>query len=171
MSAETNDARAFLKAFRVSGQITKAAEAAKIDRTRHYRWLKNEKYAAAFKEAYNQVGDMLEEEAIRRAHDGVLEAVFYQGAPVGAIRVYSDGLMLKLLPRFKPEYRTHQAIEISGPQGGPIPVTNAGLATLTDAELDSLILAAQKLAAAATAEPHEPGGPPEGGDPEKETEN
>jgi hypothetical protein len=95
--------RAFLAAFRLTGSVTRAAEAAGIEKTAHYRWLKHEPYAKAFADACEQFGDTLEGEAIRRANEGVLEGVYYQGAPCGAIRVYSDGLMQFLLKGFKPE--------------------------------------------------------------------
>lgn len=114
LSANGNaKARAFLAAFRLTGSIVRAADAAGVERTIHYRWLKNEKYAAAFHEAYVQWGDMLEGEGIRRAHEGVLEPVFYQGAACGAIRKYSDGILMRMLPRFKPEYALHFSAAVS----------------------------------------------------------
>lgn len=96
-------ARAFLAAFRITGSVVLAAEAVPVDKTMHYRWLRNENYAKAFAGAEAEFGDMLEAAAIARAKDGVLEPVFYKGKPCGAIRVYSDGLMVHLLKRFKPE--------------------------------------------------------------------
>src|SRR5579862_8502519 len=97
-------ARAFLAAYRQTGNITKAAAAAKIDRTLHYRWLKKlAGYEKEFEEAEQELGDVLEAEAIRRANEGTLKPVFYQGSPCGAIREYSDTLMLALLRRFKPK--------------------------------------------------------------------
>lgn len=113
--------RAFLAAFRINGSVVLAAAAAGIEKTIHYRWLKNENYAAAFAAAEAEFGDMLEAAAIGRARDGVLEAVFYQGAPCGAIRKYSDGLMVHLLKRFKPaSYAAKVHTELSGPGGGPV---------------------------------------------------
>lgn len=101
------------------GNITKAAEAAGVERSMHYRWMKVPGYAVAFKAAEDQFGDVLEASAISRANDGVLEPVFYQGAPCGAIRKYSDGLMLALLKRFKPAQYAAKT-EITGPGGGPV---------------------------------------------------
>lgn len=149
MSATAN-ARAFLAAFRLTGNITKAADAAKIERTMHYRWLRSSpSYKKAFTDAHAEVGDMLEGEAIRRANEGVLEPVYYQGVACGAIRVYSDGLMLSLLKAFKPEkYRERVSAEVSGPGGGPIPIAHADLAVLTDEELAQLIAVTAKLEAA-----------------------
>lgn len=112
-------ADAFLAAYRLTASVTEAAKAAKIDRTLHYRWLKNEAYAAAFAEAEREAAETLEDEAVRRATAGVLEPVFYQGRKVGAVRRYSDGLMQFLLRGFKPHKYSAKA-EITGPGGGPI---------------------------------------------------
>jgi hypothetical protein len=146
MSAAAAKARAFLGAFKVSGCITLAAAAVPMDKTLHYRWLKNRNYAADFARAEIEFSDVLEACAIGRAKDGVLEAVFYQGAPCGAIRKYSDGLMLALLKRYKPaQYSTRVSAELSGPGGGPIAVTNPRLAALSDDELRDLIAITEKL--------------------------
>ena len=47
--------------------------------------------------------DMVEEEARRRAVDGVLEPVFYKGEEIGNIRRYSDQLLSQLLKAYKPK--------------------------------------------------------------------
>jgi hypothetical protein len=150
MSAQANaKARAFLAAFKITGSVVLAASAAGVEKTIHYRWLRNESYAKAFAQAEAEFADVLEAAAIARAKDGMLEPVFYQGAPCGAIRKYSDGLMVHLLKRFKPEkYAARVNAELSGPGGGSIPITTPGLAALTDDELAALIATAQKLASA-----------------------
>lgn len=110
-------ARAFLAAYRITGSIVLSAAAAGVEKTIHYRWKKNEAYARDFEEADKEFGDVLEACAIGRAKDGVLEAVFYQGSPCGAIRKYSDGLMVHLLKRFKPnEYaaRVQADVNVTG---------------------------------------------------------
>lgn len=107
-------AHAFLAAFRITGSVVLSATAAGVEKTIHYRWLKNENYARDFAAAETEFADVLEACAIGRAKDGVLEAVFYQGAPCGAIRKYSDGLMLALLKRYKPEkYRALVSAEVN----------------------------------------------------------
>ena len=99
-------ARAFLAAYRESGSITKAAEAAKISRRLHYYWSKESPlYKEAFLEAEIETGDIYEDEAKRRGVEGTLEPVFYKGKPCGAIRRHSDFLLAMILRRFKPEYR------------------------------------------------------------------
>lgn len=110
-------ARAFLAAYRQTASITKAAAAAKIDRTMHYRWLSSESYRTAFKAAQEEAAELLEDEAVRRATEGTLEPVFYQGIKCGAVRRYSDGLMQFLLRGFKPDkYRQsiHADVNVTG---------------------------------------------------------
>jgi hypothetical protein len=139
--------RAFLAAFCVSANFSKAADAAKIKRGSHYRWLRDDpNYAALFEAAKVEAGQTLEDEAIRRAHEGVLEPVFYKGKPAGVIRVYSDSLLQTLLKGFLPEkYRERGSLEVSGPAGGPIALADANLASLDDEELAQLIAVAKKL--------------------------
>lgn len=114
-------ARAFLAAFRLTGSITEAALAARIDRTMHYRWLKSPGYKQAFSNAQIEAGDMLEDVAIKRVREGTLDPVFYQGEKVGARRVYDSGLMQFLLRGLKPQKYSART-EITGPEGGPIEI-------------------------------------------------
>jgi hypothetical protein len=112
-------ARAFLAAYRQTASITKAAAAAKIDRTMHYRWLGNAVYKKAFEAAQDEAAQLLEDEAVRRATEGILEPVFYQGRKCGAVPRYSDGLLQFLLRGFRPQKYSSKA-EITGPGGGPL---------------------------------------------------
>jgi hypothetical protein len=45
----------------------------------------------------------LEDEAVRRAYEGWLKPVFYQGRQCGAVRRYSDKLLMFLLKGWRPE--------------------------------------------------------------------
>lgn len=104
--------------------MTRAAKAVPMDKKLHYRWLKTSSgYAAAFQRARDEFADMLEAEAIRRAREGALEPVFYQGEKVGAVRRFSDGLAMFLLRGFRPERygnKTEIKTEITGAGGGPV---------------------------------------------------
>lgn len=125
-TADAN-ARVFLAAFRKLGNITEAAAKAKIDRGMHYRWLEaSEKYQTAFaaaSEAFAQLRmetvDKIESAALKRARDGVLEPVFYQGEKVGAVRRFPEGTVQFLLRAHKPE-KYGAKTEITGPNGGPL---------------------------------------------------
>jgi hypothetical protein len=89
-----------LQAYADTGIIRRAADVANITRNSHYDWLRtDEHYAAAFREAEEQATDTLEEEARRRAVEGVVEPVgFYRGEHGGTfVRKYSDTLLRFLL--------------------------------------------------------------------------
>ena len=47
--------------------------------------------------------DALEDEAVRRAVEGVIKPVFHQGKRVGTLRVFSDPLLMFLLRARRPE--------------------------------------------------------------------
>lgn len=108
----------FLKAFVVLGMISRAAEQAGINRESHYDWLKRfPEYKAAFDEAYEMAGDLLEDEAFRRAHDGYDKPVFYEGQECGVVREYSDSLMALQLKGRRARFRDKGAIELTGDVG------------------------------------------------------
>jgi hypothetical protein len=160
---------AFLAAFVATASITRAAAAVPIERGMHYRWLSEDpEYLTAFGAAREQAAQTLEDEAVRRAHEGIDEPVVYQGdlcfplettiaedgevitrrssSPL-LIRKYSDGLLQFLLKGFRPEkYRDRGSVEVSGPNGGPIPLTDNRLASLTDEQLASLVAITRQLA-------------------------
>lgn len=137
--------RAFLAAYRLTASLTRAAEAARVQRGLHYRWLEDAEYAAEFERAKEEAAQTLEDEAIRRAHQGVDEPLSYKGqlsyperrasnvetreeitivdtsSPPVAVRKYSDTLLQFLLKGFRPEkYRDRGSVELTGAGGGPI---------------------------------------------------
>ena len=88
---------AFLNAFCLTGNITTAAEAAKIHRSTVYVWQEHdEAFAQAFRVADEMATDALEAEAWRRAVEGVVKEtpVFHNGECVATVveTRYSDGL-------------------------------------------------------------------------------
>ncbi len=115
---------AFLAAFAECGTITRAALAAKVDRTSHTRWLEADpEYAKAFADASDQAADKLEDEARRRAHDGLLRMKFHQGEPIIDPRTqkpyyefdYSDTLLIFLLKGARPtKFRENKDITSGG---------------------------------------------------------
>lgn len=130
--------RALLAAYvENGGQLGKAAEAAGRSRHAHYNWLNvDDTYREAFEAAEIRAGDRLEEEARRRAVEGVRRTVWYQGVPVGEETVYSDTMMAMMLNGAKAEkYRQRVSQEVSGPGGKPIQTQQV---EATDAELDKL---------------------------------
>lgn len=134
--------RAFLAAYNECGNITRAAEIAGVARQTHYDWMSDdEHYAAAFASATEHAADRLEQEARRRAVEGVDEPVFYKGEPCGTIRKYSDTLLIFLLKGVRPEkFRDRYSAEISGPDGAPVQL---------DLDTASLVRKARELASKA----------------------
>lgn len=114
----------FLKWLSKTGNVAASCRKAKVNRSLVYSWRnEDETFAEAWDEALDIAIEMLEEEARRRAQDGVLEPVYYLGAKVGSVRKYSDTLLIFLLKAHRPgKYRDHHSVEHSGPGGKPIAI-------------------------------------------------
>jgi len=111
---------AFLAAIAECGVITRAAAIAGCDRSSHLHWLEvDPDYPAAFHAAMEAATDKLELEARRRAFEGVEEPVFYQGEVCGAVRKYSDTLMMFVLNGYRSD-KFRQRHEHTGANGAPI---------------------------------------------------
>ena len=109
--------KAFLAAFRETGNVRLACKAAKVSRSRHYQWRKEDvEYHEAFDLAKEEAADVLEAEAYRRAVEGVeKQAGWYKGVAGGIVREYSDNLLMFLLKGIRPEkYRERQEVAVSG---------------------------------------------------------
>ncbi len=114
----------------------------------HYRWMKEDSaYPALFAEAKAKAVQSWEDEAVRRANEGVFEPTVWQGqftfpvigfkrdaegrskskpihsrTPYGVMKL-SDRLLEMLLKANKPEvYREPRTVEITGAGGGPIEI-------------------------------------------------
>ena len=82
--------RRFLACFSGCCNVLKASRAAKVARAQHYKWLAEDPtYPVRFREAMRVAVRTLEDEAVRRAHEGVKKLVTYKGKP---IRVQGDYL-------------------------------------------------------------------------------
>jgi hypothetical protein len=114
---------AFLNKFCDLANITKAAKACRVGRRTVYDWLENDKnFKAKFKKARKVAVGVLEDEAHRRAVEGVDKPIFYKGKRVKAkVKEYSDTLLIVLLKANAPKkYRERVQSQVSGPDGGPI---------------------------------------------------
>jgi hypothetical protein len=95
---------AFLAAFAALGNRSRAARAAGVSASLVYAWLKDDPaFEAAYANAAEVAAGLLEDEAVRRAAEGVMEPVFQAGRLVGSIRRYSDTLLQFLLRGAMPE--------------------------------------------------------------------
>ncbi len=111
----------FLEALHNGASISSAAKSAAYGRTSIYQWRKdNPDFAFAWDEAVDCGTDLLEDEALRRAKDGVDEPRFYEGKVCGYVRRYSDTLIIFLLKARRPEkYRDRLVAQHQGADGGP----------------------------------------------------
>ena len=107
--------RAFLAAFRETGNVRLACEVAGVGRSSHYRWReKDPAYREAFDLAREDAADILEAEAFRRAVEGVEEPVgWYKGVAGGTVRRYSDVLLMFQLKALRPE-KYRERVEVRG---------------------------------------------------------
>jgi len=128
----------FLAAFAESCSVQKAARWAGVHRQCHYDWLElDPSYPRRFSEARARAAQTLEDEAVRRAKDGVKKVLFYKGEPIklkdGSIAtevVYSDRLLERLLEANDPERFRHNIQQTN--------ITEMDPSTLTEAQLELL---------------------------------
>ena len=105
--------RAFLAAMANTASVLRAAQIAGMDRDNHYIWKKKDPdYAAAYEIACMRGVDVLEAEAVRRAHEGVTKPIFHGGKRAIDVVQNPDGSIFG--DRLKQEH--------SGPGSTPIPV-------------------------------------------------
>jgi hypothetical protein len=113
----------FLEKFCDLANITRAATATRIGRRTVYDWLENDKdFKVKFKKARKVAVGVLEDEAHRRAVEGIDKAIFYKGKRVKTkVKEYSDTLLIVLLKANAPKkYRERVQSQLTGPDGGPI---------------------------------------------------
>ncbi len=90
--------QAFLAALAETANVLKSSEIAKIARRTAYDWKSaDSEFADAWERALDIGTDALEDEAVRRAVEGIDEPVFYRGKSCGVVRKYSDTLLIFLL--------------------------------------------------------------------------
>lgn len=104
----------FLEAVRQGASITKAADLAGVGRRTAYEWREEDAdFAQAWDDALEAWTDELEDEATRRAHEGVATPHFFKGQVCGHAQRFSDSLMIFMLRARRPEKYRDQ-VEHSG---------------------------------------------------------
>ena len=131
--------KAFLASYAHNGRITKSGIAAQVNWRNHYNWLRDDPiYVQAFEVAKSMAGDFLEDEALRRAVEGIQKPIFYKGEHVDNVTEYSDLLLIVALKGAKPEkYRENARLQVEG----DITVTVADRTRLANERLSRLRLA------------------------------
>jgi len=107
------DQNKFLGEYAKSGNLSRAARIAKVERHLHYEWLADPRYAEAFTRAHAEFKEGLEEELNQRARIGELEPVWYQGQKVGTQRRKSDILLMFQMKKHIPDYRDTSTTNVS----------------------------------------------------------
>ena len=129
----------FIEELRATGVVAAACQAAGISRgtAENYRRAYPD-FAEQWEEARLDAADALEQEARRRAVEGVEEPIFYKGEEVGYVTKYSDSLLTTLLKANNPtKFRDNTSLELTGKDGGPVVMSDhekaAKLAAILDA--------------------------------------
>lgn len=132
--------KAFLSVLRDTGNVRAACQDVGIARSTVYEYRAADPgFAAAWDEALQDAADLLEQEARRRAYEGVEKPVFGslgqgQGSgEIGRVREYSDTLMIFLLKGARPEVYRERANVLN------VTVTAAELEKMDSNQLDTLI--------------------------------
>lgn len=107
-------AEAFFAALAETANVSKACAAIAVSRRTAYNWREADPgFAAGWDRAMKAAVLGLEDEAHRRAFEGLDKPVFYQGEECGTIREYSDTLAIFLLKAHNPEkYRENSKVEL-----------------------------------------------------------
>jgi len=107
---------AFIQNYTHIGTVKGAAAATGVTRKTIYEWLKADSaFNAEFERAKEDVTDELEQEAKRRAYEGVDKPIYWQGKLVDTIKEYSDTLLIFLLKGNRPDkYRERSEHHLSG---------------------------------------------------------
>lgn len=131
--------RIFLRVLAETSIVAEACRAAGAANGSFYNWRHADaNFAADWDRALAAGISTLEDEAIRRARDGVEKPVFYQGKQVATTRAYSDRLLIFLLKAHKPD-RYREQLWWSRRDGGPAAPDTAPEEELSPAELDARI--------------------------------
>jgi hypothetical protein len=119
----------FLRVYAQRANVGASCRTAGISRTLAYETRKAEPdFAKQWQIARAEAVERLEEEAWRRAHDGVKKPVYQQGNLVGHIQEYSDTMLIFLLKANKPKkYRDNFKHEHAGTLDVNIPQLDEAL--------------------------------------------
>ena len=129
--------RRFLVFLSATGHISHAAKLAGVSRQATWVWReKDPLFSKTFAWCERMGCERLEEEARRRAFEGVVKPVFQKGVMVGYVREYSDTLAMFLLRKIDPAYRDKVELNVH-----------------TDNSLAAALAAARKRAEDASSEP------------------
>ncbi len=107
--------REYIAAYSENGNIRLSCELTQVARSTYFKWMQDDpEFAEAIMVAKDCAIERLEQEARRRAVEGVEKPVYQQGQQVGTIREYSDTLLIFLLKGLRPEmYRDRATVDVN----------------------------------------------------------
>lgn len=101
--------------------MSKAAKFIGAARSTVFSWrADDEEFTKAWDDAMEAGIDRLEDEAYRRAHDGVTRTRFYKDQPLDQVTEYSDALLTFMLKGKRAGTFNTERHEHTGPGGGAI---------------------------------------------------
>lgn len=159
----TPDQRAlFLDILAETCSVTRAASATTVHRGHWYKlkWADPE-FSIQWDQAVQIGVRALEDEMVRRAHEGTLKPVFHNGVEVGKIREYSDLLLIFALKAHAPE-KYRERFDVTSRQVQTV-THNINLANLDDRQLAALAGILDAAAAGGADEPAPRRAPAPGG--------
>lgn len=117
--------RTFLATLAETANVAASARVAGIARSTAYTHkLDDPDFASEWDDVFEGAIDEAESELYRRAVHGVERAVYQNGKRVGTIKEYSDTCLIFLLKGRRGEvYGQKSKHELSGPHGGPLPIS------------------------------------------------
>lgn len=96
------------------GFVSKACIAVGVSKQTVYNWRDADPvFKQQWDEAIEFATEQLEAECRRRAYEGILEPVWYQGEEVGTVRRYSDTLLIFQLKALNARYRDKLTIDVN----------------------------------------------------------
>jgi hypothetical protein len=117
----------FLETLALTGNVVRSCRMASLPRQTAYDWRKAiPGFAEAWDDAKEMGTDALEDEAIRRAHQGLARKKFYKGVPIidpetgeqYVEREYSDNLLMFMLKARRPDkFKDRSEPQMSGQRG------------------------------------------------------
>jgi len=103
----------FKMMIRCAGAIDRTLRLCHIRKKDFYLALKKyPKFKSEYEKTRDYAIEIAVDECIRRAVEGILKPIFYQGKLVGAEKVYSDYLLCKLLAAYRSNWRYPKEVEV-----------------------------------------------------------
>lgn len=114
MTIDSDKINKFIDFLAACGNIKKSAEAANIPYPKIFIMKKSDpEFREKMDEALSNAAVILEDEARRRAIEGVEEPILYKGEITGSKIKYSDALLLALLKAHYPEKYAEKTINMN----------------------------------------------------------